>query len=71
MHEVISNKKNGIILDSFNVKNLKKAIHWVKKNRTKKFMRQKIHANIDKKVNYETISKQMILLYSRILNGQN
>ena len=71
MHEVIFNKKNGIILDSFNVKNLKKAIYWIKKNRTKKFMRQEIHANIDKKVNYETISKQMILLYSRILNGQN
>ena len=69
MHEVISNKKNGMLLSSFNEKNLKKALHWIKKNRIKKFMRQKIHANIAKEVSYEVISKKMILFYSRILNG--
>ena len=69
MHEVISNKKNGMLLSSFNAKNLKKAINWIKKNRTKKFMRKKIHTNIVKEVSYETISKKIIFFYSSILHG--
>ncbi len=67
--EVIKNKRNGLLLSSFNKKNLKNALDWVKKNRHKKYMRKKIHAEISKQVSYDTISKKMINLYSKILNG--
>jgi len=67
--EVIKNKRNGLLLSSFNKKNLKNALDWIKKNRYKKYVRKKIHTNISKQVSYDIISKKMINLYSKILNG--
>jgi glycosyltransferase involved in cell wall biosynthesis len=66
--EVIKNKRNGLLLSSFNKKNLKNALDWVKKNRYKKYARKKIHTNISKQVSYDIISKKMINLYSKTLN---
>ena len=67
--EVIKNKRNGLILSSFNKKNLKNALDWVKKNRYKKYFKKKIHTNISKQVSYDIISEKMINLYYKILNG--
>lgn len=69
INEVIKNKKNGFLLNSFSKKNLKLAFDWVKKNRSKKYFKKKIHENISNQVCYDTISKKMINLYSKILNG--
>lgn len=68
INEVIKNNKNGFLLSSFSKKNLKLAFDWVKKNRSKKYLKKKIHENISNQVCYDIISKKMINLYSKILN---
>jgi glycosyltransferase involved in cell wall biosynthesis len=67
--EVIKDKKNGLLFSSFSKKNLKQALDWLKKVRSNKYAKKKIHENISKQVCYDAISKQMINLYSKILNG--